>query len=146
MRLRCSLPYVMLFLYSLLAEWMLISLQVRAKGQRGPGMFCCHAYTARGKRIRCATLSLAFIQVVLRVAPSDVFWSHSTPSFSSPYSCFQYLNLHAYGKTGCILAHLFPPASVAIDSLTDKEVSHHDAPAVKASSISWFCTSPPSDS
>ncbi|CDI83765.1 hypothetical protein, conserved [Eimeria praecox] len=62
-------------------------------------------------------------KVVLRVAPSDVFWSHSTPSFSSPYSRFQYLNLHAYGKKGCILAHLFPPASLAIDSLTDEEVA-----------------------
>ncbi|CDJ36159.1 uncharacterized protein EMH_0038020 [Eimeria mitis] len=62
-------------------------------------------------------------KVVLRVAPSDVFWSHSIPSFSSPYSRFQYLNLHAYGKKGCILAHLFPPASLAIDSLTDEEVA-----------------------
>ena len=65
------------------------------------------------------------MQVVLRVAPSDVFWSHSTPNFSSPFSSFQYLNLHAYGKTGCILAHLFPPVSVAIDDLTDEEVSKH---------------------
>ncbi|CDJ48394.1 Amine oxidase family protein, related [Eimeria brunetti] len=62
-------------------------------------------------------------KVVLRVAPSDVFWSRSSPSFSSPYSRFQYLNLHAYGKKGCILAHLFPPASLAIDSLTDEEVA-----------------------
>ncbi|OEH77665.1 hypothetical protein cyc_00901 [Cyclospora cayetanensis] len=64
-----------------------------------------------------------FLQVVLRVAPSDVFWSQGTPTFSSPYSRFQYLNLHAYGKTGCILAHLFPPVSLAIDSLTDEEVA-----------------------
>ena len=70
-----------------------------------------------------ATTDWVFVQVVLRVAPADVFWSHSTPSFSSPYSRFQYLNLHAYGKTGCILAHLFPPASLAIDSLSDEEVS-----------------------
>lgn len=70
------------------------------------------------------SLSLSVcLQVVIRVAASDVFWSRSTPSFSSPHSPFQYLNLHAYGKTGCILAHLFPPVSLAIDSLTDEEVN-----------------------
>lgn len=62
-------------------------------------------------------------KVILRVASSDVFWSRKTPNFSSPFSQFQYLNLHAYGKTGCILAHLFPPVSHSIDNLTDDQVA-----------------------
>ncbi|KAL8450503.1 hypothetical protein Emag_003132 [Eimeria magna] len=62
-------------------------------------------------------------KVVLRVAASDVFWSHAAPNFSSPHSRFQYLNLHAYGKTGCILAHLFPPVSLDFDCIPDEQVA-----------------------
>ncbi|KAL8434153.1 hypothetical protein ACSSS7_003335 [Eimeria intestinalis] len=62
-------------------------------------------------------------KVVLRVAASDVFWSHAAPNFSSPHSRFQYLNLHAYGKTGCILAHLFPPVSLDFDCISDEQVA-----------------------
>ncbi|GFE54178.1 amine flavin-containing family member protein [Babesia ovis] len=50
-------------------------------------------------------------KVVLRFKNEDVFWSSDTPQLNTLDPRFQFLDLHMYGKTGCILAHSFPPYS-----------------------------------
>ena len=46
-------------------------------------------------------------KVILRFAERDVFWPHSVPQLNCLDERFQFFNLHAYGKTGVILAHVF---------------------------------------
>ncbi|CDR94461.1 amine oxidase, putative [Babesia bigemina] len=50
-------------------------------------------------------------KVILRFKEADVFWSAQTPQLNTLDPRFQFINLHMYGKLGCILAHCFPPFS-----------------------------------
>lgn len=50
-------------------------------------------------------------KVILRFHPNDIFWPTDSPQINTLDPRFQFLNLHMYGKTGCILAHCFPPYS-----------------------------------
>eukprot|EP00466_Bigelowiella_natans_P002341 jgi/Bigna1/145274/aug1.97_g19982 len=48
-------------------------------------------------------------KVVMRFREEDVFWPPSTPQLLSPDPRFHFLNLNAYGKTGLMLCHVWPP-------------------------------------
>lgn len=62
-------------------------------------------------------------QVVIRWHPEDIFWDPKSLQLNCLDQKFQFLNLHAYGKTGCLLAHCFPPFSSGYGGLqTDEEV------------------------
>ncbi|KAL8271946.1 hypothetical protein Esti_004070 [Eimeria stiedai] len=62
-------------------------------------------------------------KVVIRWHPDDVFWGTKGLQLNCLDQKFQFLNLHAYGKPGCLLAHCFPPFSSGYGGLqTDQEV------------------------
>ncbi|CDJ63353.1 amine oxidase, flavin-containing domain-containing protein, putative [Eimeria necatrix] len=62
-------------------------------------------------------------KVVIRWHPDDVFWHGRGLQLNCLDQKFQFLNLHAYGKPGCLLAHCFPPFSSGYGGLlTDQEV------------------------
>ncbi|KAL8431143.1 hypothetical protein ACSSS7_005461 [Eimeria intestinalis] len=61
-------------------------------------------------------------KVVIRWHPDDVFWGTKGLQLNCLDQKFQFLNLHAYGKPGCLLAHCFPPFSSGYGGLqTDQE-------------------------
>ncbi|XP_954055.1 amine oxidase (flavin-containing) [Theileria annulata] len=57
-------------------------------------------------------------KIVMRFKPSDIFWPRNEMQFNSLDHRFQFLNLHCYGKKGCILAHSFPPFSKNFDKMS----------------------------
>ncbi|CDI87079.1 amine oxidase, flavin-containing domain-containing protein, putative [Eimeria praecox] len=62
-------------------------------------------------------------KVIIRWHPDDVFWHERGLQLNCLDQKFQFLNLHAYGKPGCLLAHCFPPFSTGYGGLhTDQEV------------------------
>lgn len=61
-------------------------------------------------------------KVLLRWRPADVFWPVACPQLNCPDQRFQWLNLHAYGKKGCLCTHVFPPLAYQFEGLTDEEV------------------------
>ncbi|KAL8440014.1 hypothetical protein Efla_004930 [Eimeria flavescens] len=62
-------------------------------------------------------------KVLIRWHPDDVFWGTNGLQLNCLDQKFQFLNLHAYGKAGCLLAHCFPPFSSGYGGLqTDQEV------------------------
>ena len=65
---------------------------------------------------------LVCTQVILRWTPEDVFWPRSVPQLNCPDQRFQWLNLEAYGKSGCLLTHIFPPLAYDYDGLNDDAV------------------------
>ncbi|BAM39161.1 flavin-containing amine oxidase [Theileria orientalis strain Shintoku] len=50
-------------------------------------------------------------KIIMRFKPCDVFWPKQELQFNCLDSSFQFMNLDAYGKKGCLLAHSFPPFS-----------------------------------
>ncbi|KAK2195712.1 bifunctional Amine oxidase/FAD-NAD(P)-binding domain superfamily/Zinc finger [Babesia duncani] len=60
-------------------------------------------------------------KVVLRFDPRDVFWPRNETQLNCPDHRFQFMNLDAYGKVGCILAHSFPPFSKNWSGIEDNE-------------------------
>ncbi|GAB5364307.1 hypothetical protein AAMO2058_000958300 [Amorphochlora amoebiformis] len=62
-------------------------------------------------------------KVVFRFARKDIFWPKASPNFNSPDPCIQWLNLHAYGKCGVIVAHIWPPYAYGYDGDSDETVS-----------------------
>lgn len=61
-------------------------------------------------------------KVVLRFREADVFWPAKTPQLLSPDPRFHFLNLNAYGKTGLILAHSWPPYAEKWNGKSDAQV------------------------
>ncbi|EDO07359.1 vin containing amine oxidoreductase family protein [Babesia bovis T2Bo] len=62
-------------------------------------------------------------KVILRYKPDDIFWKSTSSQLNTLDPRFQFLDLDRYGKTGCILAHSFPPYSATWkDGLTDTEI------------------------
>lgn len=64
-------------------------------------------------------------KVVLRFRERDVFWPPTTPQLNCLDSRFQFFNLHAYGKAGVILVHVFAESGYAHNywgASTDAEV------------------------
>ncbi|PFH36418.1 hypothetical protein BESB_046100 [Besnoitia besnoiti] len=62
-------------------------------------------------------------KIILRWHPDDVFWEPHQLQLNCLDQKFQFLNLHAYGKEGCLLAHSFPPFSNGYGGLqSDEEV------------------------
>ncbi|KAF5153430.1 Flavin containing amine oxidoreductase family protein [Theileria parva strain Muguga] len=57
-------------------------------------------------------------KIVMRFKPSDIFWPRNEMQFNSLDHRFQFLNLHCYGKKGCILAHSFPPFSKRFEKMS----------------------------
>eukprot|EP00466_Bigelowiella_natans_P005757 jgi/Bigna1/84373/fgenesh1_pg.132_\ len=47
--------------------------------------------------------------VILRFAKKDIFWPKEVPNFNCLDPCIQWLNMHAYGKEGVLVAHVWPP-------------------------------------
>ncbi|GAB68328.1 lysine-specific histone demethylase 1 [Plasmodium cynomolgi strain B] len=50
-------------------------------------------------------------KIILRFYPFDFAWPFDSLQLNCIDQKFQFLNLHAYGKIGCILVHCFPPWS-----------------------------------
>ncbi|SCN59009.1 lysine-specific histone demethylase 1, putative [Plasmodium chabaudi chabaudi] len=50
-------------------------------------------------------------KIILRFYPFNFIWPFDGLQINCIDQKFQYLNLHAYGKIGCILVHCFPPWS-----------------------------------
>ncbi|EUD66520.1 hypothetical protein C922_03154 [Plasmodium inui San Antonio 1] len=50
-------------------------------------------------------------KIILRFYPFDFSWPFDSLQLNCIDQKFQFLNLHAYGKIGCILVHCFPPWS-----------------------------------
>ncbi|ANQ06327.1 Uncharacterized protein PCOAH_00007460 [Plasmodium coatneyi] len=50
-------------------------------------------------------------KIILRFYPFDFDWPFDSLQLNCIDQKFQFLNLHAYGKIGCILVHCFPPWS-----------------------------------
>lgn len=66
-------------------------------------------------------------KVILRFKPEDVFWPPTTPQINCMDPRFQFFNLHAYGKPGVILTHVFGGTEFAHNNyggLSDKDVVH----------------------
>jgi len=61
-------------------------------------------------------------KVVFRFAEDDVFWPPGTPQLLSPDPRYHFLNLHAYGKTGMILLHVWPPHADQWVNKSDQQV------------------------
>ncbi|CAA9990155.1 lysine-specific histone demethylase 1, putative [Plasmodium knowlesi strain H] len=50
-------------------------------------------------------------KIILRFYPFDFDWPFDSLQLNCIDQKFQFLNLHAYGKIGCVLVHCFPPWS-----------------------------------
>lgn len=63
-------------------------------------------------------------KVVLRFREEDVFWPRNTPQLNCLDLRFQFFNLHAYGKPGVLLVHIFAESGFAsgFNGLSDTEV------------------------
>lgn len=62
-------------------------------------------------------------KVVFRFAEKDVFWPKHVLQFNCLHSAVQFTNLHAVGKPGMLLAHIFgADKNFDISLLSDKEV------------------------
>lgn len=61
-------------------------------------------------------------KIILRFEPTCVFWPKDIPQFNCLDSRFQFLNLHAYGKAGVLVAHVWPPLAQGWDSMSDSQV------------------------
>mmetsp|Transcript_28889 Transcript_28889/g.39861 ORF Transcript_28889/g.39861 Transcript_28889/m.39861 type:complete len:303 (+) Transcript_28889:293-1201(+) len=61
-------------------------------------------------------------KILVRFRPDDVFWPEDTPQIVPLDQRFHILNLHAYGKKGCLCAHVWPPFADGWDGKTDEEV------------------------
>jgi monoamine oxidase len=60
------------------------------------------------KRVAIKTLGMGVHnKIILRFHPDDVFWPPGTPQLNCLDPRFQFFNLHAYGKTGVLLTHVF---------------------------------------
>eukprot|EP00470_Lotharella_oceanica_P011150 CAMPEP_0170199108 /NCGR_PEP_ID=MMETSP0040_2-20121228/69153_1 /TAXON_ID=641309 /ORGANISM="Lotharella oceanica, Strain CCMP622" /LENGTH=356 /DNA_ID=CAMNT_0010449195 /DNA_START=430 /DNA_END=1500 /DNA_ORIENTATION=- len=62
-------------------------------------------------------------KVVMRFRAEDVFWPPHTPQLLCPDPRFHFLNLNAYGKTGMMLCHVWPPFADSWINLSDKQVT-----------------------
>ena len=60
-------------------------------------------------------------KIILRFEPTRVF-CRKIPQFNCLDSRFQFLNLHAYGKAGVLVAHVWPPLAQGWDSMSDSQV------------------------
>ncbi|EKX73706.1 amine oxidase, flavin-containing family member protein [Theileria equi strain WA] len=60
-------------------------------------------------------------KVILRFSPKDVFWPDDELQFNCLDDRFQFMNLHAYGKDGCLLAHSFPPFPITWNEIERDE-------------------------
>jgi len=74
-------------------------------------------------------------KVVLRFREKDVFWPKSTPQLLSPDPRFHFLNLHAYGKTGMILCHAWPPYADQWKTKSDQKVVKEAIQVLRGSSL-----------
>lgn len=77
------------------------------------------------KRMAIQTLGMGVHnKVILRFHPDDVFWPPNTPQINCLDRRFQFLNLHAYGKFGVLLTHIFGGTEFAhgFDGLNDCQV------------------------
>lgn len=63
-------------------------------------------------------------KVILRFSPNEIFWPQEVPQINCPDPRFSFLNLHAYGKEGVLLCHVFGSSSFAHgwDGMSDEEV------------------------
>ncbi|GAB5354919.1 hypothetical protein AAMO2058_000160800 [Amorphochlora amoebiformis] len=61
-------------------------------------------------------------KVVMRFKAKDVFWPAKTPQLLCPDPRFHFLNLHAYGKTGMMLCHAWPPYADQWGKKSDTQV------------------------
>mmetsp|Transcript_4453 Transcript_4453/g.6760 ORF Transcript_4453/g.6760 Transcript_4453/m.6760 type:complete len:173 (-) Transcript_4453:49-567(-) len=62
-------------------------------------------------------------KVVLKFSPKNVFWPPNTPQLNtSRTEWLQWLNLHAYGITGVLVSHIWPPFAYQMSQLTDDKV------------------------
>ncbi|SBT72041.1 lysine-specific histone demethylase 1, putative [Plasmodium malariae] len=50
-------------------------------------------------------------KIILRFYPFNFIWPFDSLQLNCIDQKFQFLNLHAYGKVGCVLVHCFPPWS-----------------------------------
>ncbi|UKJ88090.2 flavin-containing amine oxidase [Theileria orientalis] len=57
-------------------------------------------------------------KIIMRFKPCEVFWPKHELQFNCLDSSFQFMNLDAYGKKGCLLAHSFPPFSKCFIKVT----------------------------
>ncbi|GAB5365134.1 hypothetical protein AAMO2058_001030800 [Amorphochlora amoebiformis] len=60
-------------------------------------------------------------KIVLRFRPDQVFWPKSTPQLVPLDQRFHILNLHAYGKTGVLCAHVWPPFACNFGGKNDQK-------------------------
>jgi len=61
-------------------------------------------------------------KIIFRFRPKDVFWPPDIPQLNTDDPRFNFLNLHAYGKQGLLMAHVFPPLAYNWNGLTDEQV------------------------
>ena len=61
-------------------------------------------------------------KVVLRFHPKDMFWDADVPHLECPDPRVHLLNLHLYGKSGVLMAHVWGGAGMDWASLTDQQV------------------------
>ena len=59
-------------------------------------------------------------KVVLRF--DQCFWPSDTPQLNCTDPRFQWLNLHAFGKHGVLLTHIWPPLAYGWDGMSDDEI------------------------
>ncbi|CTQ40809.1 non-specific polyamine oxidase [Babesia microti strain RI] len=76
-------------------------------------------------------------KLIMEFDEHDVFWPKDTIQFNCLDHRFQFMNLHAYGHKGMLLAHLFPPFSIDYNGLTDNEVLDE---CLKILSLMFKCT------
>lgn len=62
--------------------------------------------------------SAGAFQILVNFA--NVFWPEHTPQINTTDPRFQFVNLHAYGKTGWLLCHIFPPYSSCYHNLREE--------------------------
>nr|AZL94586.1 polyamine oxidase [Nephromyces sp. MMRI] len=61
-------------------------------------------------------------KIVMRFDPGQIFWRQQSPQLNCLDQRYQFLNLHAYGKVGCLLAHCFPPWSQGFGATDSDEM------------------------
>lgn len=78
-------------------------------------------------------------KVILRWAPSSVFWPLDVPHLETTDRRFHFLNLHKYGKQGQLLCHIWGDGKMEMCGKTDCEVVRE----VLAALSLMFCQSVP---
>lgn len=63
-------------------------------------------------------------KIILRFSPDEIFWPGGVPQINCPDPRFSFLNLHAYGKEGVLLCHVFGSSLFAHgwDGMDDEDV------------------------